>query len=1225
VRKLNQFHCTLTAALFCIIGATSCSNNVGDVPFPARYGYMQPLSKPLVFSAPKPMLWATAKTGAIKPVSRPLDLNTLPSYTYDSTGFKPFAQAPVAARFNMEGLPDTAFNINALQSQPLAGKTGLMGMPEMVTAGAPLPKNGTPLSMSDFGVKQGLPARIIAAMLTDRHGLTWLAGDGLYRYDGEHIQTFYPSRSAQPIVGMVEDNDGKIWCTSNFGLLTIDVAKGTMTVFEQFIFPANDLAKLFKDEKGRIWALNNKMGGILVIDPATQTYKHITAGVTGTTFGIAKDSSSNIWISTKFNGINIINLSTGRIKRFTHSNGLASDTLSGMGVDGSGRVWVGVAGNSSNSGYDIFDVKQGTITHLGAQQGFKPIFCLSVLPEKDGEMWLGSFDHIDVINLQQQTHKNITTAQGLSNQSAISLFRDAGNRVWAGTSRGLNIIDQNAKLVKPLGTAAIVTLMEDAASNIWAGTYTGIKILDPQKKVVHILDKQHGLGHNFVQSFAEDGGKIWVTTNGGLDVIDRASKTIQHTGVGEGLTTDTIYAVLKDNQNNLWLTGPTQGVQYVDLQHNVIKQASIKQGLSDAGIADIKQDAQGNIWLATVKGGVDVINMADSTIRYLTDAPGLRDTCYRILLPDKAGRMWIGTYKGIYVVDLKANTFTEITTANGLAGNKIISLLEHDGKIYAATDKSVSIITAPQHINGDTPQNRWLIQPLDQSGGLTKEVPSSWSTNAIGKKGQYLWGDSGITIIHTLAPNLTTPPPAFVTGIKIINEPGQFTNRLKLAEKDTLFAVDTFYTTGQSPVTNHIPGLNWDSVAGPYNIPVHLNIPYNANYLQFQFTQAHTSNTSAPVYSYILEGIDKQWSAITGNAFSENYLNLPPGDYTFKVRAKSASTNWSKPASLSFTISPPWWKTWWAYTLYIIISMYSVATFVRYRSRRLVAEKTVLEEKVRERTIALQKSLEDLQVTQKQLVQSEKMASLGELTAGIAHEIQNPLNFVNNFAEVSVELAEELKEELGKLAMDEDTKENVDAIIDDLVQNQQKINFHGKRADSIVKGMLQHSRTGSGHKEPTDINVLADEYLRLSYHGLRAKDKTFNAKLETSFDESLPKISVLAQEIGRVLLNLYTNAFYSVMKKKKTGVENYQPVVSVSTQKVGDAVEIRVKDNGLGIPESVLEKIYNPFFTTKPTGEGTGLGLSLSYEIVTKAHNGTIHAETKEGEFAEFIIRLPLH
>lgn len=1224
MRKLNQFNVTLTAVLFCIIGAASCTNNATEVPFPAKNGFTVPESKPLVFSAPKPLLWDTIKKGPIKPVTKPLDINTLPSYVYDTVSAKPFMQAPVAKPFNIAVLPDTAFNIDALPSKPCNGRLTWTGMPELTVAGAPVVKNGTPLSIFELGVKQGLPAQVIAVMLKDRHGLTWLAGDGLYRYDGEHLQTFFPRRGPQPVVGMVEDNNGKLWCATNFGLMVIDVAKGTITYIEQFIFPANDLARLIKDNNGRIWALNSTMGGILVIDPETFTYKHISTGITDSrTYGVVKDSSNNIWVTTKYNGLSVFNLTTGRLTRINHRAGLASDTLSSVGVDGNGKIWVSVASNSATNGYDIIDTKQNTLTHLGQQQGISRNFCLSMLSGNNGDMWMGGFNSLNIINLQNKTVRSITTAQGLSNQSIVSLFKDDGNRIWAGASKGLNIIEQDGQMVKPLGNKAIVTLTEDGANNIWAGTYTGIRIIEPSTRVIRTLDKQHGLGHNFVQSFTEDGGKIWVTTNGGLDIIDRTQKTIQHLGAAEGLASDSIYGILKDKLNNLWLSGPTKGIGYVDLKNNIIKQAGIKQGLSDDAIADIKQDAEGNVWLGTVKGGVDVINLTDGTVKYLTNAPGLKDTCYRILLPDNAGRMWIGTDKGLYIADTKNNTLTELTTAEGLPANKIISLLEHDGKIYAASDKSVSIITPP-NATGDTARNHWLIQPLDQSAGLVKEVPSSWSTNAIGKKGQYLWGDSGITIINTLAPNTAAPPPVYVTGVKIINEPGHFNNRLLLAAKDTMFTADTFYTANERPVLNHIAGINWDSVAGPYNMPVHLNIPYNANYLQFQFTQAHTGSNILPVYSYILEGIDKQWSTVTSNAFSENYLNLSPGDYTFKVRAKSMSSGWSQPASFSFTISPPWWKTWWAYTLYITCMAVGLLVFVRYRSRRLIAEKTELEEKVKERTIALEKSLEELKTTQKQLVQSEKMASLGELTAGIAHEIQNPLNFVNNFAEVSIELAEELKDELDKVAMDTGTRDNVDAIIDDLVQNQQKINFHGKRADSIVKGMLQHSRTGSGQKEPADINVLADEYLRLSYHGLRAKDKTFNARLETNFDESLPKISVLAQEIGRVLLNLYTNAFYSVMKKKKSGVENYQPVVSVSTRKTGDTVEIRVKDNGMGIPQNVLDKIFNPFFTTKPTGEGTGLGLSLSYEIVTKAHNGTIRAETKEGEFAEFIIQLPL-
>jgi len=271
--------------------------------------------------------------------------------------------------------------------------------------------------------------------------------------------------------------------------------------------------------------------------------------------------------------------------------------------------------------------------------------------------------------------------------------------------------------------------------------------------------------------------------------------------------------------------------------------------------------------------------------------------------------------------------------------------------------------------------------------------------------------------------------------------------------------------------------------------------------------------------------------------------------------------------------------------------------------------------------IKAEQALTELKTTQSQLIQSEKMASLGELTAGIAHEIQNPLNFVNNFSEVNAELIQELVKEV-----DKGNSSEIKAIASDIKENQQKINHHGKRADAIVKGMLQHSRSSSGVKEPTDINKLADEYLRLSYHGLRAKDKSFNATLNTDFDEHIGVINVIPQDIGRVLLNLFTNAFYAVSEKtasaKAAGIK-YDPTVSISTKNVNGKIEMRVSDNGNGIPQKVLDKIFQPFFTTKPAGQGTGLGLSLSYDIV-KAHSGELMVETKEGEGSVFIVRLPM-
>ncbi|HEY4196650.1 MAG TPA: ATP-binding protein [Mucilaginibacter sp.] len=293
---------------------------------------------------------------------------------------------------------------------------------------------------------------------------------------------------------------------------------------------------------------------------------------------------------------------------------------------------------------------------------------------------------------------------------------------------------------------------------------------------------------------------------------------------------------------------------------------------------------------------------------------------------------------------------------------------------------------------------------------------------------------------------------------------------------------------------------------------------------------------------------------------------------------------------------------------------------------RISAERRAeLESLVQERTVELSKQKEELQEivkelksTQNQLIQSEKMASLGELTAGIAHEIQNPLNFVNNFSEVSMELLQEMAEELDK----GDTEE-AKAIAEDVKQNLEKIRHHGQRADGIVKGMLQHSRASSGQKEATDINTVADEYLRLAYHGLRAKDKSFNAELVTHFDRTLPKANMVPQDIGRVLLNLFTNAFYAVQQKQKTAGADYKPTVEVNTSADKKFIIVKVKDNGMGIPENIKDKIMQPFFTTKPTGEGTGLGLSMSYDIVVKAHNGSINIDTKEGEYTEFTVKIP--
>lgn len=295
------------------------------------------------------------------------------------------------------------------------------------------------------------------------------------------------------------------------------------------------------------------------------------------------------------------------------------------------------------------------------------------------------------------------------------------------------------------------------------------------------------------------------------------------------------------------------------------------------------------------------------------------------------------------------------------------------------------------------------------------------------------------------------------------------------------------------------------------------------------------------------------------------------------------------------------------------------------KQQLLARQNETLEQLVGERTAALDQSLTELRATQDQLIQREKLASLGELTAGVAHEIQNPLNFVNNFSEVSVELLTELEEEQQRPVGERDTGLEQE-ILGDIKQNIGKISHHGQRAASIVRGMLQHSRASTGQREATDLNALTDEYLRLAYHGLRAKDKTFEVKLVTQFEPDLPAVSVASQDIGRVLMNLFTNAFYAVQERTQQCSAQpgmYQPIVTVTTEQADDKVVIRVHDNGMGIPDEVRSKIFQPFFTTKPTGKGTGLGLSLSYDIITKGHSGTIAVQSEPGECTEFVVMLP--
>jgi len=582
----------------------------------------------------------------------------------------------------------------------------------------------------------------------------------------------------------------------------------------------------------------------------------------------------------------------------------------------------------------------------------------------------------------------------------------------------------------------------------------------------------------------------------------------------------------------------------------------------------------GNVWVAHRNGGG--LDFFDHTTRGFRQF--FKGTDLSSLVRDSSGTLWVGTDNGLYETKDLADGFKKFTAPAGtIDKSRVLSMQEDDqNKIWVTCNSGI--------VRMDPFTNQITVY------GSNYDIDAGFLTPISGYRGL----DGKIYF-------------GALTGYYVF-DPDEFRYNSKAPQ-----VVITDFSIGGKSIVPGQKSVLHTSIEEAKEI----FLGYNQNIFSFAFAGIHYSDPSNNQHLYMLENYDQAWRE-AGSARIASYYNVPPGHYVFHVKASNNDGVWAE-RSIVVIISPPWWRTWGAYCIYALLFIMLAYTVHRYQKAWVIKAER---ERTRAREMAQAKEIEkayhELKTTQSQLVQQEKMASLGELTAGVAHEIQNPLNFVNNFSEVNSELITEMNNEIDKGNFSE-----VRSIAKNIDDNEQKIMFHGKRADAIVKSMLQHSRTSSGQKESMDVNALADEYLRLAYHGLRAKDKSFNAEIKSDLDPSIGKINIIPQDIGRALLNLFNNSFYAVNEKAKEQINGYEPTIAVSTRKVKDIIELTVKDNGNGIPQKILDKIFQPFFTTKPTGQGTGLGLSLSYDII-KAHGGEIKVESKEGEGSEFIILLPL-
>jgi signal transduction histidine kinase/ligand-binding sensor domain-containing protein len=1179
----------------------SCRNNAATDTLPAPLTFAPPVVQPLKLSAPKKIDFNAFKSVAVQLEVKPFDMAKLPVHTYDTGAYKAVKYRPEEAKFDINAMPSKSLDIDKLPSKPLKFKTYALNPPKLIRAGARRLINRK-MSVYEIGEEQGLKADSILSTFTDRDGFEWIGTDkGLYRYDGENFWRFdnLPHKSA--IFSILQDERGQIWMGNfNAGIQVIDLKKGTVKTLDAKTGLNTDTVSMMTfDNKQRIW-LASYSTGITIIDLQHQTIKSLTRkdGLSGDTDPtILQDADHNIWLgSTWGSALDYIDLKNKKISYINTKYWLKGNSISTLLCDHNRRVWVATWSGGPISVIDLHKRSIQTINESANVINTTD----RLFEDKQWRIWAGKQNNgVEIIDPERQTRIYLDNAGDLSAKLVWQISQDTRGQIWLAELNKLNVIETDQVFLDQIGGAPTTALFEDSKGLVWrAGDYDGINIIDRKEKTIRTLNSANGLKYDTMMFVKEYKGKIFFSDVASLYMLDSGRSSMTTISKKHG-NASAVRGCTIDNYGNIWIASEHDGIEVYYPGSRTMKYLG-----GGNQIDDICTDKAGRIWISILYDGIFIIDPDKSTMQSMVYAP--LNEGEKLLLPDKDGNVWIASQNGLLEVSLAKKTLTLLTARQGLIDKGVNSVLGYGNRIYAGTMKGMTVVSPP----GSTGKNRnWQFESFGAFLGFDKKN-NDVQSNLVTHDGQYWIGDQGIKVFKLPAQD-TSNYPVYIAGLNIVDKPRFF--------------------MGDAPAK--ADGLAWDNVEGTANMPVNLHIAYDQNFMQFHYGTLNPSGHDSVLYRYRLIGTDKDWNEITSATSTPNYINLGPGNYTFEVTSLRYDRSWSKAAKFSFTINPPWWQTWWAYVLYAIALGGSIWGFSHYRSLQLIKDKRILEHKVHIRTEEvmqqkeeieaqrddLEKAFGELKTTQTQLIQSEKMASLGELTAGIAHEIQNPLNFVNNFSEVNTELIGEMKEEIAKGDLEE-----IKTIAGDIEENSKKINMHGKRADAIVKSMLQHSQSGSATKELTDMNALADEYLRLSYHGLRAKDKEFNAVMTTNYDPDLPKVNAMAQDIGRVLLNLFNNAFYAINQKQKTAGADYKPEVSVSTSSENGQVIIKVKDNGTGIPDAIKGKIMQPFFTTKPTGEGTGLGLSLTYDMVVKGHGGSIAVDTKEGDFTEFIIRLPI-
>ncbi len=1115
-------------------------------------------------------------------------------------------------------------------------------------------------SMKNFNTADGLAMSSLLCGFKDSKGNLWFGtnGNGVSMYNGKSFTTFSSGFGLihNYIHTVTEDNLGNIWFGTYGGVSKYDGTHFYNYTTDDGLID-NDVHEILEDSRGNLWFATIK--GISKYDPEELQFENYdqTAGLTNIFIDdIMETAEGELWFSGK-GGVycyepGVDASGSEAFVDLSNTLGLSGTIVNELLEDSEGIIWI-----ATENFIVRYDPSNGEVRHFDTGDGLIDNYIYSCTEDSNGNIWFGTKGGASKYSKVTGAFMNLTTENGLADNTVRNITVDKAGSLWFGTyGGGLNKLSGESVVeYKRKGGAswkAVYAVMEDMKSNLWFSPADGgIVQFEPaiepgQKSYFTVFTTKQGLPDNTFLSIAEDhNGDLWFAGDKGLCRYD--GKYFTTFTEEQGLPDTDITSLSIARNGNLLIGTFEGGVSVFDGEAFV--NLGVEDGLAHKTVWDILEDNSGVIWIAT-RGGLSRYD--GKRLKNFYEEQGLTDNKLSRLYQDSRGNLLIGSWGGGLMV-IRAerlqkfefedpfqndnSLFEHFTSTQGLPNDVVYTILEDDDKnIVLGTNLGLTVLKGG--IKSGSPIGNQGIENFNEKTGYAiKDVSNNFSMIK-DREGKF-WlgtGDKFLSFDYAKLLRDTTPPPLFLENLKIKNENISW-HSLAWARNEEKPVKDmgaTAFKTNELLIFNKeldkqerdtmitdFRKVKFSGILPFYPIPKDLSLPYSQNDVEIEFVGVETSRPSLVQYQYKLQEYDEKWSPVTTKSVA-SYGNLPEGEYNFVVKTRNPQGFWSKPVDYSFEVRPPWYRSWFAYVLYVLIFLVLLYYVDRYQKNRVLfqeRQKAIKRELVQAHKI--EEAYRELKATQAQLIHAEKMASFGELTAGVAHEIQNPLNFVTNFSDVSKDLIEEVQEEITKGNLDE-----ANLLMQDIRQNLELINSHGKRADSIVKGMLQHSRASTGQKEPVDLNKLVEDSLRLASHGFRNKNKNFPVKITTNYDSELQKVQAVPQDLGRVLINLLSNAFHAVLARKSNGElhkEDYQPRVSVQTRVMETKAEVSVCDNGTGIPERIRNKIFQPFFSTKPSGEGTGLGLSLSLDIV-KTHGGELLFETEEGTGTTFKIHLPI-